>query len=315
MLLAPSFQTFPNSLKKPASPTAVEALGRRGLIRIMSQTVYRIAKWNETFETADSRRHKKLAWVSLPINLQSNGYQSLIDQHPDDAPALYGAWCALVAIAAQCPERGVLATSRGEPITPERCARMTYMPVEPFCKLFEWASSPGVRWLEALPTKNRSIDGQPIDDQPSIDGEPVSDRSSIELPNLTIQNQTPPSPQAPLTEAVGEGDWESLEKELNRSGVLLARAAIDGAIKNSCSPDQVQNHLEYWRRHQQLWRSPEGVLYTRITNLKPEHLPDRAWPAFDPELVQRAEYEHERERKAREHAQRHAERQKRRAAG
>ena len=158
----------------------------------MDQPVYQIAKWRETFETADSRRHRSLHWVSWPIEPESNGYQSLVDQRPDDAPAIYGAWAALITIAARCPKRGVLATSRGEPLTPERCARMAYMPAEPFRKLFDWASSESVRWLEVAPEDDEPTEGQPASDQSANNKQPAVDQPSIELPNQTLHNQTQP---------------------------------------------------------------------------------------------------------------------------
>lgn len=130
----------------------------------MSTPVYRIAKWQETFETADSRKHKRLSWVSLPVGFGSNGYQSLVDQFEDEAPAIYGAWCALVNLAAQMNWRGVLCTSRGEPMSISRIARLTYMPTDVFEKLFDWASSESVGWIEVVerPLANQSTTSQQL---------------------------------------------------------------------------------------------------------------------------------------------------------
>jgi hypothetical protein len=113
-------------------------------------TVYRIAKFEEVFTKRDARKAKVLHWVSVPTGFQSNGYQSLVEDFGDEAPAIYGAWCALVAVAARCPIEGVLSTSRGRPITPERAANIAFMPAEPFRKLFKWAASESVGWLEVV---------------------------------------------------------------------------------------------------------------------------------------------------------------------
>lgn len=113
-------------------------------------TVYRIAKWNEVFERAESRKLKQLTWIALPISLNSNGYQSLLDEFEADSPAIYGAWCALCAVAASCTVRGVLATSKGTELKVSHIARQTGFPSTVLEKLITWASSPSVNWLEAI---------------------------------------------------------------------------------------------------------------------------------------------------------------------
>jgi hypothetical protein len=125
--------------------------------------VWRIAKWSETFETSDSRTYKSLPWVSVPTTLCSNGYQSLVEEFGAEAPAIYGAWNAMVAVASKCPVRGTLATSKGVAYSLERIIREAYM--HPDClpifqKLVAWASSEAVGWIEdttkALTTPQQS---------------------------------------------------------------------------------------------------------------------------------------------------------------
>ena len=143
---------------------------------------YEIACWTQTFETADSRKHKRLHWVSWPIDRQSSGYQSMVDEFGDDAPSIYGAWAALVTIAAELPIRGRLANSRGEPLSTTRLARMAYMPDGVFQRLFEWASNPAVGWLVQID-----------DGRPAIDQQLVGDQSAIELQDITLQDTTLPN--------------------------------------------------------------------------------------------------------------------------
>lgn len=153
-------------------------------------TVYRIAKFEEVFTKRDGRKSNVLHWVSVPTGFQSNGYQSLVEDFGDEAPAIYGAWCALVAVAARCPTPGVLSTSRGRPITPERAANMAYMPAEPFRKLYAWASSESVGWIEV-----ETQDEEPAkvirtesDDHP--EGHPDKSRRSSGLQDRTLQDRT-----------------------------------------------------------------------------------------------------------------------------
>lgn len=110
-------------------------------------TVLQIAKWDEVFETAETRKYQRLRWVPLPVDLTSNGYESLLEDWGDDAPALYGAWCALLSVAATCPTRGILSTSRGKPIPTRHLARKTGFPEQIFEKLINWATMPEIGWL------------------------------------------------------------------------------------------------------------------------------------------------------------------------
>jgi hypothetical protein len=111
------------------------------------ETVYEIAKWKSVFENAESRKLKTLNWVSVPVGFNSSGYQALIEDFGDQAPALYGAWIALAQVASSCPVRGVLGNSRGKPLKVSHIARMTGFDQALFETLFAWASSPDIQWL------------------------------------------------------------------------------------------------------------------------------------------------------------------------
>jgi hypothetical protein len=111
--------------------------------------VYQIAKWDTTFETADSRRFKTLTWISLPVGFNSNGYREMILEFGDEAPAIYGAWCALLSVAAQTVVRGTLFSNTG-PYTTARIAFETRMPEEVFKKLLDWATKKEVGWVDLI---------------------------------------------------------------------------------------------------------------------------------------------------------------------
>lgn len=110
--------------------------------------VWRIAKWDKAFENAESKRVENLTWVKWPIGLDSAGFDALIEEFGEEAPSIYGAWCALVCVAAKCHVRGTLADSKGRPHTVSRLAIKTHFPASVFTKLIAWASSEGVAWLE-----------------------------------------------------------------------------------------------------------------------------------------------------------------------
>lgn len=171
--------------------------------------VWRIAKWTETFETSDSRNYKSLPWVSVPTTLCSNGYQSLVEEFGAEAPAIYGAWNAMVAVASKCPVRGTLATSKGVAYSLERIIREAYMhpdclPV--FQKLVEWASTEAVGWIEdaTLPVSNA-----PATPQQSLSEAPTE-------PNLTDNQSERSIDRATVFSGkeIGEDEWKELQPKL-----------------------------------------------------------------------------------------------------
>lgn len=72
---------------------------------------YRIRDWKKHFEVASSRKLKRLDWVALPVKLDGEGYTYLVD-HQNGA-AHYGAWVAMMGIAAKQKERGALPEGTG----------------------------------------------------------------------------------------------------------------------------------------------------------------------------------------------------------
>ena len=158
-------------------------------------TIYRIAKWSETFETADSRRHKSLHWISIPIGFSSNGFAQLIDDFGDDAPAIYGAWIALVSIAATCPIRGILSTSSGGALTVGRLSFISHFPREIFEKLINWASQPEVNWIESVPPEEVQF---LLTGCQSFGNQSPNELPDQTRPDLTLPNTTRPDLHQPV---------------------------------------------------------------------------------------------------------------------
>lgn len=174
-------------------------------------TVYRIAKFDDVFTKRDGRKDSgELRWVSMPIGFGSGGYQAMIEDFGDDAPAIYGAWCALVKIAAACPTPGLLCSSRGRAITPQRAAALAYMPAEPFRKLFKWASAQDIGWLEVATMSEDHPDNCPDDlpddfrDQPGLHYKTEHNTTEQEASASCPEPASPASVLAPVDEVVIE---------------------------------------------------------------------------------------------------------------
>lgn len=172
--------------------------------------IYRIAKWRSTFETADSRRHKVLTWVSVPNNLASNGYVELVSEFGDESPAIYGAWIAMVMIASTCACRGILCTSNAAPLTAARLSFLSHFPSTVFEKLLPWAESVG--WLEILTSEQAK---QLLTSQQTTDDQPANELPDQTRPDLTKPNPTTTTPdQTKAVPSVGR-------QSLSSNGLVL----------------------------------------------------------------------------------------------
>lgn len=205
-------------------------------------TIYRIAKWDEVFERAESRKLKVLTWIAMPVGFHSNGYQSLLDEFEADAAAAYGAWCALASVAATCTVRGLLANGHGTAMKLSHIARRTGLPEALFVRLITWAVDPSVRWLEEVSeaeakalllekiseiSKEKSYSGESPDDPPARWENSPTTQPNQTQPNPTEHNPTSPNPTRPIKPVGGGGcrDLVSLDlKEVGRQCLKLDRA-------------------------------------------------------------------------------------------
>ena len=162
--------------------------------------IWAISKFDEVYVKSDNRKHRELKWVSLPVNQSSHGYQCMIDDHGEDAPAIYGAWCALLTVAALANRPGVLMTSRGEPMKRTHISRQTGFPVSIFERLFAWATDPKIGWL---------VEFDPGDtDSPACPG--VTSQAPRDIPGTTRQDKTEQNTTTHhTTSGCVEGLWKS----------------------------------------------------------------------------------------------------------
>lgn len=73
----------------------------------------RIVNWDQNFVNWANRKLKRLEWVPMPVRkFSGSGYTALVMEHPNGA-AHFGAWCAMVLIAANGDPRGTLPRAIG----------------------------------------------------------------------------------------------------------------------------------------------------------------------------------------------------------
>lgn len=113
----------------------------------MTKPTYRIRDWKKHFETSESKKRVgALQWVAVPTKQDGKGRRRLL--RLTDGPALFGAWNALLQIAARCPTRGTLADDDG-PLDADDLSDKTDLPAELFDQLFDVLTdkSQRIMWL------------------------------------------------------------------------------------------------------------------------------------------------------------------------
>lgn len=207
-------------------------------------TAYRIRDWGEHFETPDSKRYQSIKWISTPIKQDGKGRRRLVRR--DNGAALFGAWNAMVQVAARCPERGVLADDDG-PLDADDLEIITDLPAALFEELFDLLTDPAQRinWLDRVewPTGNHRDSqegaGDPVDSQEST-GTPVNACESVGGPahsQSTKRNETKPNTKHDETE---QNETERDEAEVSLS---LDSNSQGASLSRSLSPAPVNRNL------------------------------------------------------------------------
>jgi len=114
----------------------------------------RVKNWDKIYENNKTRILKNLDRIQIPINWGSDGYLDMMER--EDGSALFGAWIALIQVAAKCNKRGTLVRSNGLPHTQETISRLTRIPVETIKNMLDFSVNVS-KWLEIM---EMAVDGQ-----------------------------------------------------------------------------------------------------------------------------------------------------------
>lgn len=113
-------------------------------------TLYRIRDWDKHYETAETRKLKRLSWIPCPIKYDGTGYCLLMSQQ--NGPAIFGCFLALAEVAGNSPARtGDLQRSDGRPHTPASLAIILRMPEALIRETLTVLSSGEIDWIEQVP--------------------------------------------------------------------------------------------------------------------------------------------------------------------
>lgn len=107
---------------------------------------YRINNWDFFFETAETKKLKKMSWVPVPNKHDGLGYRTLVSAQ--NGFQTYAAWIVLLQVASKCPIRGLLTDSTGRSLSAADLELKTGIPKH----VFEKAMTPlcEVGWLEEV---------------------------------------------------------------------------------------------------------------------------------------------------------------------
>lgn len=145
---------------------------------------YRIKNWNEIYEINRTREIKKMSWLPVPIKLDGDGY-TLIMSDPDGAN-IFGAWIAMLEVAAHCEPRGTLIRGAGIPHDAAGISRVTRIPEKIVKKMLEFCYKK-CNWLEIIEIETACDNPAGTCDNPA-EGCAVQDIDNID--NITGHNIT-----------------------------------------------------------------------------------------------------------------------------
>lgn len=113
-----------------------------------------IHDWERTFEDHRTKEIKRLTWIPIPIK-QGTGYCRLM-RHPRGLE-FYGAFVALIQVAASCPKRGTLCRADGSEYSVDDLADLTRINTKTLQEAIDFLEQE-IGWLEnKIPRDSRGI--------------------------------------------------------------------------------------------------------------------------------------------------------------
>lgn len=205
--------------------------------------LYRIKDWKQRFETHESRKREEMRWVAVPIKQDGKGRRRLV-RH-ENGPALFGAWNALLQVAARCPDRGVLADDDG-PLDAIDLQDITDIPAELFDDLFAVLTDPDKRigWLEVVePSETGDARHGATDDGTAREKSGQTRTRTLPNPNPTLPEQDITEPEEEIEiDLGGDSDSDSPDRIKARQRWLLSVERFWSSDIEQRRADQTDTH-------------------------------------------------------------------------
>lgn len=230
----------------------------------------RIKNWESVFESAESRRHKTLAWVAVPTRMTGRGFRRVVN-HPEGARIL-GAWLMIVEVAATCPKRGTLSSADGA-FTTEDLSLITGLKVEDFNLALSVLCSPSIGWVVVDDECDKST-------HPVTPGQTRADPGNAGLQDKTRQDITDKTNKGGKSPAEAvEHPAETAKKEIPQETLSLAfpdkdegKVSTEPQKRDSVNANGQETPLANQCPHSEimaLWNSTVSGVVPKITIMSP----------------------------------------------
>ncbi len=158
--------------------------------------IWKIARWQETSETSESRKYKSLPWISSRVDFNSTGWNEGVCEFGMDWFAIYCCFDILRRVAATSKIRGVLCGEKGEPFTARRILMQAHCFIPGMQdaeslmeRCIEWSKKVG--WLIPFDPSGESSDDIPTRRENLTATERNGTEQNRTLRNGTERNATP----------------------------------------------------------------------------------------------------------------------------
>ncbi|MBL8815234.1 MAG: hypothetical protein JNL58_04330 [Planctomyces sp.] len=193
--------------------------------------MYRIVKWNETFENADTRKRVRLGYFMVPSGSDSAGYIELMS-HGHDGVTAFGVFIAICQWSATCPPRvrGTCSRTDGRALTVRQIAAAIRMDVSIVQRSLELLCNEDVGWMQFEEQKPEQI-------QPSANDLPPS------AGNLPLPAENLPQGEG---EVKGKGEGKGGKEPADASAAFAAPSGIsDFDDSESDPPDKPPTQIAH----------------------------------------------------------------------
>ena len=150
---------------------------------------YRVANWNEHFETSESRKRKgPLDWVAMPTRMDGKRYRRVASH--ERAVELFAAWVLILEVAARCPARGTLVDGHDQALDAQDMADMTGFPADIFTLAFETLGDLRIGWIETVESEEVGDNCRDLPERPEARRVLLESQQMPVLHNRTGQDRT-----------------------------------------------------------------------------------------------------------------------------